>query len=127
MNKCTVANRLLLFIHRNISQLMDVFLRMTVKGQLRGHETLPGSNKLRKHFETQICKIRMHHEPPKIFYFHYNKHKIVMTFKNHRCRGRISDLKTAGVKKEASEECPITIIYFRLCQELVMQVFITVI
>lgn len=127
LNKCTVANRLLLFIHRNISQQMDAFPRTTVKGRPRGHETLPGSNNLSKHFETQICRIRMHHKPPKMFYSHYNEHEMAMAFKNHQCWGRISDLKTAGVKKVASEECPITIIYFRLCQELVMQVLITVI
>lgn len=112
--KCAVANRLLsgYLINRNISQLMVVFLRMTVKGQPRDHETSPGSNNLCKHFETQICTIRMNHESSKMFYFcYYNNHKMVMTFQNHQCWRRISDLKTAGVRKEASEECPIKIIY----------------
>lgn len=128
LNKCAVAIRLLWFIHRNISQLMNIFLRMTVKGQPRGHETLPGSNNLCKHFETQICRIRMHREPPKMFYScYYNNHKMVMTFKKHQCWRRISNLKTAGVRKETSEERPITIIYFRFSQELVVQVLITVI
>jgi len=38
------------FTYRNISQLMDVFLRMTVKGYPRGHETLSGSSILCQHF-----------------------------------------------------------------------------